>query len=120
MRADVVILLEPRVDHNLCLSRCGKPLSVQHLPAQRAIETLVVTVLPRRTRIDPDGLNAEAPISVVWILSQILSTFYRFQGGTGLVTELCRSFESILCSKGDLLWDDPKVKNFDKKRFALR
>ncbi len=34
----------------------------------------------------------------------------------GTVTESGRFFESILCSKGDLLWDDPKAKNFDKKR----
>ncbi|MCV6576744.1 MAG: type IV secretory system conjugative DNA transfer family protein [Cohaesibacter sp.] len=37
----------------------------------------------------------------------------------GPVPELCRSFESIYCNKGDFLWDDTKAKNFDKKRFAL-
>ncbi len=38
----------------------------------------------------------------------------------GPVTELFRSFESILCNKRDFLWDDPEARNFDKKRFALR
>ena len=47
MRADVIVLPEPGVDDDLGLSRRREPLRVEHLAAQRAVETLVVSIFPR-------------------------------------------------------------------------
>jgi hypothetical protein len=47
MRADVVVLPEPLVDDDLGLAGRDEPLGIEHLSAQRAIEPLVVAILPR-------------------------------------------------------------------------
>ena len=60
MRADVIVLLEPRVDDDLGLLGRREPLGIENLVPERPIEALVVAVLPGRARIDPDRLNADA------------------------------------------------------------
>ena len=47
MRSDVIVLPEPLIDDGLCLFGGGEPLCVEYLFAQRPVESLVVTVLPR-------------------------------------------------------------------------
>lgn len=59
MRADVIVLPEPRVDDDLRLTGRREPLGIEHLAAQRAVEALVVAVLPGRAWIDADRLNAD-------------------------------------------------------------
>jgi hypothetical protein len=59
MRANVIILPEPRVDNDLGLLGRREPLGIENLVPERPIEALVVAVLPGRARIDPDGLNAD-------------------------------------------------------------
>ena len=65
MRADVIVLPEPLIDDDLGLLGRREPLGVENLVPERSIEALVVAVLPGRARIDPDGLNANAPEPVL-------------------------------------------------------
>jgi hypothetical protein len=58
--ARVVILLEPVIDNDLSLLGRCEPLGIENLPAQRAIKALNVSVLPGRTGIDADRLDADA------------------------------------------------------------
>ena len=37
------------------------PLRVKHIATQRAVESLVVAILPRRSWIDADGLQTDTP-----------------------------------------------------------
>ena len=60
MRWHVIVLAEPLIDHDLRLRGCCEPLGVEHLATQRAVELLVISVLPGRSRIDLDGLDANA------------------------------------------------------------
>ena len=59
MRADVIVLLEPRVDNDLGLSCCHEPLRVKHLATQRAVELLVAAIFPGRAWMDPDRFDAD-------------------------------------------------------------
>jgi hypothetical protein len=47
MRADVVVLPEPCVDDDLRPPGRREPLGVENFTPQRAVEALVVAVLPR-------------------------------------------------------------------------
>ncbi len=60
MRAGVVVLPEPVIDNDLCLLGCCEPLRIENFSAQRAIEPLVVSVLPGRSRVNADRLDANA------------------------------------------------------------
>ena len=44
MRADVIVLFQPGFDDDPSLSDWSKPLSIENLPAQGAVEALVVAV----------------------------------------------------------------------------
>jgi hypothetical protein len=44
MRPDVVFLLEPVIDDDLCLLGRGEQFGVQDFPTQRSIETLVMPI----------------------------------------------------------------------------
>ena len=46
MRADVIVLLQPRVDDDLRLPCRREPLGIENLAPQRAVEALVITILP--------------------------------------------------------------------------
>jgi len=52
MRWGVIVLAEPRVDDDTGLVDTCKPLSIQHLAAQRSIEPFVISILPWWARID--------------------------------------------------------------------
>ncbi len=59
MVADPVVLFKPDIDDDPSLA-CGRePLGVEAFAAECSVEALVVAVLPGRSRIDPDGLNAD-------------------------------------------------------------
>ena len=58
MRAGVVVLSEPVIDDDLSLLGRREPFGIEYLTAQRAVEPLVVPVLPRRSRVDADRLWA--------------------------------------------------------------
>lgn len=60
MRAGVVVLSEPVIDDDLRLLGRREPLRVENLPAQRPVEPLIVSVLPGRSWIDADRLDADA------------------------------------------------------------
>ena len=60
MRPHVIVLAEPLIDCDLCLPGSCEPLDVEHLAPQRTVEALVISVLPGRSRIDLDGLDANA------------------------------------------------------------
>ena len=60
MRPSVVVLLEPVIDDDLGLLGRREPLRIENFPAQCPIEPLVVSVLPGRSRIDADRLDANA------------------------------------------------------------
>ena len=47
MRTCLIVLSEPLIDNDAGLIDAGKPLRVQHFSAERAIEALVVAILPR-------------------------------------------------------------------------
>ena len=61
MRADVIVLFGPAADDDLGLSSGREPLSAQHLSAECAVEGLILAGFPRRSRIEPDRLNADTP-----------------------------------------------------------
>lgn len=60
MRADVIVLPEPAIDDDLGLFGGGELSRVEDLAAQGAVEALVVSILPGRTGVDPNGLHANA------------------------------------------------------------
>lgn len=71
----------------------------------------------RRLALSAQGRSDEEQfIQVMTTLAKLCSIYAQIDGP---VPELFRSFESILCNKGDLLWDEPEAKNFDKKRCVL-
>ncbi len=47
MRPDLIVLFEPLIDDGLSLAGSAKPFSVEKLSAERSIEALIVTILPR-------------------------------------------------------------------------
>ncbi len=59
MWPDVIVLAEPLIDDGLSLSGDREPLGVEHLSTQSAVEPFVLSVLPGRTRIDPNGRDAD-------------------------------------------------------------
>ena len=46
------------------------------------------------------------------------STFYRWYDLYGPVAELCRSFNRILCTKGEYTWETNQQQNLDRKLCA--
>ena len=56
--SDSIVLPKPAVDHDLSLAGRCEPLGIEHFVTQRAVEALVVSVLPWRSRIDPDWFGA--------------------------------------------------------------
>ena len=58
MRADLVVVLPPRLDDRGCFSSRTKPLHVQALLAEAPVEALVGAVLPRLAGRDVRGLDA--------------------------------------------------------------
>ena len=58
MRAHVIVLLEPVIDNDLSLLSRIEPFSIENFATQRTIEALIVSVLPRRPRIDADRFDA--------------------------------------------------------------
>ena len=58
-RSDVIILSEPPIDHDLSLLGCGKPFGIEQLATLRAIEALVISILPGGARIDPDRFDTD-------------------------------------------------------------
>ena len=60
MRSGVVVLSEPVIDDDLRLLGRREPLRIENLSAQRAIEPLVVSVLPGRSGIDTDWLDTNS------------------------------------------------------------
>ena len=58
MRSHVIVLAQPLIDNDLCLSGRCEPLSIEHLATQGAVKALVISILPGRSRIDLDGLDA--------------------------------------------------------------
>jgi len=58
MRPDMVVLFEPLIDDGLGLSGCAKPFGIENFSAKRAVEALIVSVLPGRPGIDADRFDA--------------------------------------------------------------
>lgn len=54
MQADLVVLPEPAIAHDRRLLGGRELLCIQNLVSERAVEPFVVSVLPVRSRIDPD------------------------------------------------------------------
>jgi hypothetical protein len=52
------------------------------------------------------------------LLSSFLMQAQRLEGRVGPVTVWCRSFDSILCNKGDELWDEHGQMNSARMRCA--
>ncbi len=61
MRPDGVVVTAPRLDQYSCFSEAVEDLAVEQLIAQRAVEALVVAILPRRTRHNVQRLHANLP-----------------------------------------------------------
>ena len=56
----MIVLLEPVIDDDLgLLGRC-EPFGIENLPAQCSVEALIVAILPGRSRVDADRLDANA------------------------------------------------------------
>ncbi len=58
MRSNVVALFEPAIDDDLGLYHRREPVRIENLPAQRAVESLVVSILPGRSAIDTDWFDS--------------------------------------------------------------
>ena len=54
MGPDAVILPEPFSDDGSGLVEGNEPFRIQYFVAQGSVESFIVSVLPRRARIDPD------------------------------------------------------------------
>ena len=52
--------IEPVIDDDLGLLRCREPRRIDILTAQRAIELFAMSVLPARSREDPDRFDANS------------------------------------------------------------
>ena len=61
MRTGAIVLAQPLSDDDVGLVDAREPLSVEHLAAERTVEPLVISILPRRAREDPDRLNPNPP-----------------------------------------------------------
>lgn len=61
MRSDSVVVTPPRLDQHPGFSEGVEDLAVQQLIPQRAVEALVVAVLPWRARGDVERLHADLP-----------------------------------------------------------
>ena len=59
MRSSVVVLFEPLINDDLSLLGRREPLGIEDLPTKCAVEALVVSILPRRSRMDADRLDAD-------------------------------------------------------------
>ena len=59
MRSDSVVVTPPRLDQHPGFSEGVEDLAVQQLIPQRAVEALVVAVLPWRARGDVERLHAD-------------------------------------------------------------
>lgn len=59
MRADVIVLAQPRVDDCLRVPGAREGLGSEHLAAPGSIEVLSVADLPRRARMDLDRLYSD-------------------------------------------------------------
>lgn len=59
MRADMIVMMPPLFEDNLCLFQGVKSFPIQAFIAQAAIETLVVAVFPRAARLNVKGLYAQ-------------------------------------------------------------
>jgi len=55
----MIVLFQPCFDDDLSLFDRREPLRIEHLSAQCSIEALVVAILPRASRINADGLDAD-------------------------------------------------------------
>ena len=58
MRAHLIVVFAPRLDHHLRLGPRAEPFERQALVAKFAIEALRRSILPRFTRIDERRLDA--------------------------------------------------------------
>ena len=74
MRADVIVLFQLGFDDDPSLSDRSKLPSIENLPAQGAVEALVVAVFPSTPRIDADGLDPNFGKLGLEILSDELRT----------------------------------------------
>ena len=54
----VIVLLEPVVDDDLSLLGRREPLRIEYFSTQGPIEALIVSILPWRSRVDADRLDA--------------------------------------------------------------
>jgi hypothetical protein len=76
MRAGVVALCEPVIDDDLVLLSRRKRFGIENFPAQCAIEPFVVSVLPGRSRIDADRLDANASKPVLQCFGGEIGSVY--------------------------------------------
>ena len=61
MRADGVVVTPPCLDQHLSLREAVEDLAVKKLVPKRAVEALVIAVLPRRAGRDVECLHADFP-----------------------------------------------------------
>ena len=65
MRTRVIVLSEPLLDDHTSLVDAGEPLRVEHLAAERAVETLVIPILPGTSRLNKQCSNF---LSKLWCI----------------------------------------------------
>ena len=58
MRPDIIVFLEPGIDHNLRLFDVVEPFGSQNFLAKNSVESFIVAVFPRATWIDLDRFDA--------------------------------------------------------------
>ena len=59
MRSDLIGLPEPGIDCDLSLFGGVKPFCVEHFSSKCPVEAFVVSILPRRARIDLQRFDAD-------------------------------------------------------------
>jgi hypothetical protein len=59
MRAHLVVVLTPILDHDLCLIERVEDFAVEQFVSQLSVEALAVAVLPGASRFDVGGLGAD-------------------------------------------------------------
>ena len=59
MRAHMIVLLEPLIDDGSGLLDARKPFRIEDFSAQRSVEALVISILPRGAGVDVYWLNTD-------------------------------------------------------------
>ncbi len=90
MRADVIVMMPPLFQQNLCFFQGIESLSVQVFIAQATIKALIVAVFPWTARLDIQGFDAQLLLHINYSLPPPLRAGQNFPVETSFKIRLSR------------------------------